>query len=62
VTADEAVKWKAGKTSGSLSTSGDEIDREDGIIGSTVLLYAESVVTRYTAQVNRIDDLDIETD
>lgn len=61
VPADETVMRKAGKISGTLTASGDEIDREDCIIGATALLHDEPVVTRNTAHFNRIDGLDVET-
>lgn len=61
VAADETVMRKAGKISGALSARGDEIDREDCIIGATALLHDEPVVTRNTDHFTRIDGLDVET-
>ena len=61
VDADEAVMRKAGKISGELRSSGDEIDRKDCIIGATALLNDEPVVTRNRSHFERIDGLDVET-
>lgn len=52
---------KAGKISGTLSARGDQIDRENCLIGATALLHDEPVVTRNTDQFTRIDGLDVET-
>ncbi|KDS90702.1 twitching motility protein PilT [Halorubrum saccharovorum] len=61
VAADETVMRKAGKISGSLRACGEEIDREDCIIGATALLNDEPVVTRNRDHFERIDGLDVET-
>lgn len=61
VTADETVMRKAGKISGRLISRGEEIDREDCIIGATALLNEEPVVTRNSDHFERIDGLDVET-
>jgi predicted nucleic acid-binding protein len=61
VAADEIVMRKAGKISGTLSARGDEIDREDCLIGPTALLHDEPVVTRNTDHFTRIHGLDVET-
>lgn len=52
---------KAGKISGELIARGEEIDREDCIIGATALLNDEPVVTRNSDHFERIDDLDVAT-
>lgn len=59
VTADEPVMRKAGKISGRLKSRGEEIDREDCIIGATALLNDEPVVTRNSDHFGRIDNLDV---
>jgi len=61
VDADGVVMRKAGKISGELIARGEEIDREDCIIGATALLNDEPVVTRNSDHFERIDDLDVET-
>jgi len=61
VAGDEAVMRKAGKISGELRSRGQEIDREDCIIGATALLTDEPVVTRNGDHFDRIDDLEVET-
>ena len=61
VSGDETVMRKAGKLSGELRSRGEEIDREDCIIGATALLNDEPVVTRNTNHFERIDDVDVET-
>jgi len=61
VAADDTVMRKAGKISGELISRGEEIDREDCIIGATALLIDESVVTRNSDHFERIDGLDVET-
>lgn len=61
VAGDEAVMRKAGKISGELRSRGQEIDREDCIIGATALLADEPVVTRNGDHFERIDDLEVET-
>jgi predicted nucleic acid-binding protein len=61
VPADETVMRKAGKVSGSLRARGEEIDREDCVIGATALLNDEPVVTRNRDHFERIDGLDVET-
>lgn len=61
VAGDETVMRKAGKISGELRSRGEEIDREDCIIGATALLNDEPVVTRNRDHFERIDDLDVET-
>ena len=61
VDADETVMRKAGKLSGELTARGQEIDREDCIIGATALLHDEPVVTRNNDHFNRIDGLEVET-
>lgn len=61
VAADEAVMRKAGKVSGELKSRGEEIDREDCIIGATALLNDEPVLTRNSDHFERIDGLDVET-
>lgn len=52
---------KAGKVSGTLISRGEEIDREDCIVGASALLNDEPVVTRNTEHFERIDGLDVET-
>ncbi len=52
---------KAGKISGELISRGEEIDREDCIIGATALLNDEPVVTRNSDHFDRIEGLDVET-
>jgi len=59
--ADNTVMQKAGKISGELISRGEEIDREDCIIGATALLNDELVVTRNNDHFERIDGLDVET-
>ena len=61
VPADETVMRKAGKISGRLLARGEEIDREDCIIGATALLTDEPVVTRNVDHFERIDGLAVET-
>lgn len=61
VGADETVMRKAGKISGELVARGEEIDREDCIIGATASLTDEPVVTRNSDHFERIDNLDVET-
>ncbi|RBI60731.1 type II toxin-antitoxin system VapC family toxin [halophilic archaeon] len=61
VVADDTVMRKAGKISGELMSRGEEIDREDCLIGATALLNDEPVVTRNSNHFDRIDDLDVET-
>lgn len=61
VTADDTVMRKAGKLSGELRSRGEEIDREDCIIGATALLTDEPVVTRNSDYFERIDGFDVET-
>ncbi len=61
VAADERVMRKAGKISGQLRARGDEIDREDCIIGATGVLTDEPVVTRNMDHFDRIDGLRVET-
>jgi len=61
VAADETVMRKAGNISGTLRARGEEIDREDCVIGATALLNDEPVVTRNRAHFERIDGLDVET-
>jgi predicted nucleic acid-binding protein len=51
---------KAGKISGTLISRGEEIDREDCIIGATALLSDEPVVTRNSDHFERIDGLAVE--
>lgn len=61
VGADGTVMRKAGKISGTLVSRGEEIDREDCIIGATALLNDEPVVTRNRSHFERIEGLDVET-
>lgn len=61
VVADETVMRKAGKLSGALMSRGEQIDREDCIIGATALLHDEPVVTRNREHFKRIGGLDVET-
>jgi len=61
VGADQTVMRKAGKISGTLISRGEEIDREDCIIGATALLDDEPVVTRNRAHFERIDGLEVES-
>lgn len=61
VAADNEVMRKAGKLSGQLITAGQQIDREDCIIGATGLLHDEAVITRNADHFERIPDLDIRT-
>lgn len=61
VAADETVTRKAGTISGELRSRGDEIDREDCLIGATAILTDEPVVTRNTDHFERIDGLRVET-
>jgi len=61
VPADETVMRKAGKISGRLLARGEEIDREDCIIGATALLNDEPVVTRNVDHFERINGLAVET-
>jgi len=61
VPADETIMRKAGKISGKLLTRGEEIDREDCIIGATALLNDEPILTRNVDHFSRIDGLEIET-
>lgn len=61
VPADDTVMRKAGKISGELVSRGQEIDREDCLIGATALLIDEPVVTRNGDHFERIDGLDVET-
>lgn len=59
VDADHEVMRKAGKLSGDLINTGQQIEREDCIIAATGLLHDEPVVTRNTDHFERIDDLDV---
>jgi len=59
VDADHAVMRKAGKLSGELINSGQQIEREDCIIAATALLNDELIVTGDTSHFRRIDGLDI---
>ena len=61
VAADDIVLWKAGKISGTLISRGEEIDREDWLIGATALLTDEPVVTRTSDHFERINGLRVET-
>jgi predicted nucleic acid-binding protein len=61
VPADETAMRKAGKISGELLARGEEIDREDCIIGATALLNDEPVLTRNVDHFERIDGLAVET-
>jgi predicted nucleic acid-binding protein len=61
VPADEAVMRKAGKISGELLARGEEIDRENCVIGATALLNDEPVITRNIDHFSRIDGLEVET-
>ena len=61
VYAEEEVKRKAGKISGSLRAQSQAIDREDCIIGATALLNDEPVVTRNRDRFERTGGLDVET-
>lgn len=61
VPADETVMRKAGKISGRLLARGEEINREDCIIGVTTRLNDEPVVTRNVVHFSRIDGLAVET-
>jgi len=61
VPADDRVMRKAGKISGELVSQGEEIDREDCIIGATGLLTDEPVLTRNSDHFERIDGLVVET-
>lgn len=61
VAADGTVMRKAGKISGELRAHGDEIDREDCVIGATGILADEPVVTRNADHFERIDGLQVET-
>lgn len=61
VAADATVMRTAGKISGTLAARGEEIDREDCIIGATARLADEPVITRNQAHFDRIDGLDVET-
>jgi len=61
VAADDTVMRKAGKISGELISRGEEIDREDCVIGATALLIDEPVVTRNSDHFERIDGLNVET-
>lgn len=61
VVADGTVMPKAGKVSGSLRARGEEIDREDRIIGATALLNDDPVATRNRNHFERIDGIDVET-
>jgi predicted nucleic acid-binding protein len=61
VPADDRVMRKAGKISGELVSRGEEIDREDCIIGATGLLTDEPVLTRNSDHFERIDGLVVET-
>ncbi|WP_122091303.1 PIN domain-containing protein [Halalkalicoccus subterraneus] len=58
---DTKVMRKAGKLSGELITSGQEVDREDCIIAATALLHDEPIVTRNVDHFERIDGLDVRT-
>jgi predicted nucleic acid-binding protein len=61
VGADQTVMRKAGKISGQLISRGEQIDREDCLIGATGLLNDEPVVTRNSDHFERIDGLAVET-
>lgn len=61
IPADEQIMRKAGKISGALRARGEQIDREDCIIGATALLADEPVVTRNVDHFSRIDGLAVET-
>ena len=61
IAADETVMKKAGKISGGLLERGEQIDREDCVIGATALLVDEPVLTRNESHFRRIDGLTVET-
>lgn len=61
VGADATVMRKAGKISGTLVSRGEEIDRENRIVGATALLNDGPVATRNDMHFDRIDGLDVET-
>lgn len=61
IPADKQIMRKAGKISGELLQRGEEIDREDCIIGATALLNDEPVITRNADHFSRIDNLEVET-
>ena len=61
IPADKRIMRKAGKISGKLRARGEEIDREDCLIGATALLADEPVVTRNVDHFARIDGLEVET-
>ena len=61
IPADKRIMRKAGKISGELRARGEEIDREDCLIGATALLADEPVVTRNVDHFTRIDGLVVET-
>lgn len=61
IAADETIMRKAGKISGTLRSRGEQIDREDCLIGATALLTDEPVVTRNREHFARIDDLTVKS-
>jgi len=61
IAADETVMRKAGKISGTLRSQGEQIDREDCLIGATALLTDEPVVTRNHDHFARIDGLTVKS-
>jgi len=61
VAADETIMRNAGKISGTLRSRGEQIDREDCMIGATALLNDEPVVTRNRKHFARIDGLTVKS-
>lgn len=61
VPADSSVMSKAGRIAGRLAAEGAPIDDGDAIIGATAITLAEPVLTRNSADFERIDDVRVET-
>ena len=59
ISADHEIMRKAGKISGELISTGEQIDREDCIIAATALLCDEAVITRNTDHFKRIAGLEV---
>lgn len=61
VPATSEIMREAGEISGELVRAGEEIDREDCIIGATARLENEPVITRNAAHFERIPGIDVRT-
>ena len=59
--ADTAVMRKGGRIAGELANAGEPIGDGDVIIAATASVLDEPVVTRNSADFDRIDEIDVET-